>query len=127
MSVAAIYYATLPFSLVLFFSSLENQVIYHSPMKGQQENPASFKTFYSNQLFHGIGILHSSWNFPAKKCRFPSGYTRTSRHKSKDCLCFFILHFSQKIFVLFDSSFLFFYQLAKTFVYCTTESIIGSN
>ena len=51
-----LYYTTLPFSLVLFFSSLENHVIHHSPMKGQQENPASLKTFHSNQIFHATVV-----------------------------------------------------------------------
>ena len=61
-------------------------------------------------------MLHSSWNFPAKKCRFPSGYIRNSRHWSKDRLCFFVLHFSDKFlafFVLFDGSFLFFLKVEK--------------
>lgn len=50
------YYTTLPFSLVLFFSSLENHVIHHSPMKGQQESPASLKTFHSNQIFYATVV-----------------------------------------------------------------------
>lgn len=28
----------------------------HSPMKGQQENPASLKTFHSNQIFHATVV-----------------------------------------------------------------------
>ena len=71
------YYTTLPFSLVLFFSSLENHVIHHSPMKGQQENPASLKTFHSNQILCNRGKCSTRSThlgiFPPKTAGFQAG------------------------------------------------------
>ena len=124
-----------------FFSPLENHVIHHSPMKDQQENvihhspmkdqqenPASLKTFHSNQIFHATVVNaplilgFSRQKMPVSKRVHQDFPPQEQGSSFLFCFTYFaeIFSFIWRLFSIFLPS-------GKTFVYCTTESIIGSN